>query len=209
MLRKLTRDIWCILVKWIAPCNDLQRLFVKRSLNKARMLREIRAQQKRQAQKHAWLMSMPIYKSEFKIKEYLKSSPNMRRFVILAAAHYNTQEDLGKSNPKDRYYIKSDIESMVDIAADYFRRNRCGLVEWWCKFDTGYQMFLTENDKIMLDLKVPFAQVFKEKCLRELDIEVTPDNPEHRRHLGWPCLDIHGNPNISLMNKVQAKAHVY
>lgn len=153
------------------------------------------------------MVTISIYKIEFKIKEYLRSALNMREFIILATAHYNTQEDLRESNPENRHYIKSDVESMIDIAADYFRRNRCGLVEWWCKFNNGYQMFLTENDKIMLDLNVPFAQIFKEKCLRELGIEVTPDNPKYRGFLNWPCLDIYGNPNTSLMNEVQSKVH--
>lgn len=130
----------------------------------------------------------------------------MQRFVELAVVHYNTQEDLGRK-PEDRHYIKPDIESKLDIAEDYFRRDRCGLVEWWFRFDGGKEFF-NEVDRIKLNLDIPFCQVFKEKCQRELGFVVTPEERSMRKHLNWPCIDSEGRPNTDLMNIVKFKMKV-
>ena len=132
----------------------------------------------------------------------------MHGFVELAAAHYNTQIDRG-SNPDPHLHIKPDFDSKLEIAEDYFRRDRCGLVEWWTRFTRDGREFLDANDKIKLDLGIPFHKVFADKCLREFGIEVKPDNIANRKYLSWPCLDVNGNPNTTLMNDVQARAGVY
>ena len=160
-------------------------------------------QRKAKAQMQAQLMTFPIYRNRAKIIDFLKSSWMMQRFVELAVAHYNTQEDLGRSL-EDRHYIKPDLESKLDIAEDYFRRDRCGLVEWWFRFDDG-QMFFNEIDRIKLNLDIPFCQVFKEKCQRELGFEVTPEERSMRKHLAWSCIDFEGRPNVNLMNMVKLR----
>ena len=130
----------------------------------------------------------------------------MWSFIDLATAHYNTQIDHSR-DLRSVLYVKSDFDSKLDIAADYFKRDRCGLVEWWIKFTEDGKDFFDAEDKIKLDLQIPFHNVFVDKCLREFGIEVKPDDINDRKYLDWPCLDIHGNPNIQLMDEVQAKAY--
>ena len=151
------------------------------------------------------LMAYPRYRAQFYIIQFLKLNPKMRSFVELAAAHYNTQIDRGSGG----YYIKPDLESKLDIAENYFIRDRAGLVEWWCKFTKDGREFLGEEGTIKQDLGIPFHDVLADICLRKHGIKLQPDPIEQRSVIRWPCLDIHGNPNTSLMNEVQAKAHVY
>ena len=208
MLRKLTREIWCIFVKHLAPCDIIQRWRVRKKLGALRKWREAVEKENATAQLHVHLMMYSSYKFQYKIINFLRNTPRMWSFVELAAAHYNTQIDHGKDHRLE-LYIKSDFDSKLDIAQDYFRRDRCGLVEWWCKFTKDGREFFDADDKIKLDLQIPFHKVFADKCLREFGIEVKPDNIADRKYLAWPCLDVYGNPNTFLMNEVQAKVHVY
>lgn len=130
----------------------------------------------------------------------------MRSFIELAVAHYNTQIDHGLDHPES--YIKPDIESKLDIAQDYFIRDRAGLVEWWCKFTEDGQTFLDDKHKIMLDLEIPFHDVLADMSLA-YGIEVKPDCVEYLKHLVCPCMDAHGNPNTELMKEVAARANVH
>ena len=148
------------------------------------------------------------YINQYKITNFLRNTPKMWSFVKLAVAHYNTQIDHSKGHSLE-LYIKPDLDSKLDIAQDYFKRDRCGLVEWWTRFTVDGREFFDADDKIKLDLQIPFHKVFVDKCLREFGIEAKPDDINNRKYLNWPCLDIHGNPNIQLMNEVQAKAAVY
>ena len=157
------------------------------------------------AQLYFSLMGYSSYRCEYKTINFLRNTPRMWGFIDLAVAHYNTQVDKGSGG----YYVKPDLDNKLEIAQDYFRRDRCGLVEWWTRFTGDGREFFDADDKIKLDLQIPFHKVFADKCLREFGIEVNPDNIADRRYLAWPCLDVYGNPNISLMNEVQAKAHVY
>lgn len=128
----------------------------------------------------------------------------MWSFIDLAAAHYNAQIDRQRGYG---YYVKPDFDSKLDIAQDYFIRDRAGLVEWWCKFTKDGQTFLDDRHKIMLDMGIPFHDVFVDMS-QVYGIEVKPDYVDHRRYIYWPCLDVHGNPNTPLMEEVAAKAGV-
>ena len=205
---KLARRIWCILVKHLAPCGIIQRRLVRRKLAALRKKSEKIAKLKLAVQFHSRWIGCSNYKAKFDAITFLKDNPKMRSFVELAAAHYNTQIDHGRDH-SPRLYIKPDFDSKLDIAQDYFRRDRCGLVEWWTRFTEDGREFLDANDRIKLDLQIPFHEVFADKCLREFGIEVKPDNIADRRHLAWPCLDYYGNPNTSLMNEVLGKINVY
>ena len=205
MLRRLCRSTWCILAKRIFLCREIQRAILKRKLAEARRFREICAQIKAKALVQAHLMTLPVYQNHAKIIDFLKSSQMMKRFVELAVAHYNTQIDRGSSG----YYIKPDLDSKLDIAENYFIRDRAGLVEWWCKFTKDGREFLGEEGAIKQDLGIPFHDVLADICLRKYSIKLQLDPVEQRSCIGWPCLDVYGNPNTSLMNEVQAKAHVY
>ena len=156
-------------------------------------------------QMHARLMAYPSYRYKYEIVNFLRNTPRMWSFIELAAAHYNAQVDRGSGG----YYIKPDLDSKLDIAQDYFRRDRAGLVEWWCRFTEDGREFFDASDKIKLDLQIPFHEVFADKCLKKFDLEVKPDDINNRRYLSWPCMDINGNPNTTLMNEVQARVRVY
>ena len=173
-----------------------------------RKWREAVEKEKAAAQLHSHLMRSSNYRLQHKTIQFLRDNPKMWSFVELAAAHYNTQIDHGRDH-RPELYIKPDFDSKLEIAEDYFRRDRCGLVEWWTRFTRDGREFLDADDKIKLDLQIPFHKVFADKCLREFGIEVKPDDINNRRYLSWPCLDVYGNPNTTLMNEVQAKAHVY
>ena len=205
MLRKLARRTWCIFVKHLAPCDIIQRWLVRRKLAALRKWREEVEKEKAAKRLRSSLMAYPSYRAQFYIIQFLKLNPKMRSFVELAAAHYNTQIDRGSGG----YYIKPDLESKLDIAENYFIRDRAGLVEWWCKFTKDGREFLGEEGTIKQDLGIPFHDVLADICLRKHGIKLQPDPIEQRSVIRWPCLDIHGNPNTSLMNEVQAKAHVY
>ena len=205
MLRKLARRTWCIFVKHLAPCDIIQRWLVRRKLAALRKWREEVEKEKAAKRLRSSLMPYPRYRAQFYIIQFLKLNPKMRSFVELAAAHYNTQIDRGSGG----YYIKPDLESKLDIAENYFIRDRAGLVEWWCKFTKDGREFLGEEGTIKQDLGIPFHDVLADICLRKHGIKLQPDPIEQRSVIRWPCLDIHGNPNTSLMNEVQAKAHVY
>lgn len=209
MPRKLARIIWCILVKHLAPCDTIQRWLVRRKLAALRKWREeVEKKEKAAARLHSSLMGHANYRAQFHTIQFLRDNPKMWSFVELAAAHYNTQIDHGRDH-SPRLYIKPDFDSKLDIAQDYFRRDRGGLVEWWTRFTRDGREFFDADDKIKLDLQILFHKVFADKCLREFDIEVKPDNITNRKYLSWPCIDVYGNPNTTLMNEVQAKAHVY
>ena len=208
MPRKLARRTWCILVKHLAPCDIIQRWLVRRKLSVLRKWREEVEKEKADARLYFSLMAHASYRAQFYTIKLLRDNPKMWSFVNLAAAHYNTQIDHGRDHSPE-LYIKPDFDSKLEIAQDYFRRDRCGLVEWWTRFTRDGREFLDANDKIKLDLQIPFHEVFADKCLREFGIGVKLDNIDNRRYLAWPCLDVHCNPNTSLMNEVQAKAHVY
>lgn len=202
---KLARRIWCILVKHLAPCGIIQRRLIRRKLAALRKKSEIMAKVRLAVQFHSRWMGCTNYKAKFDVIQFLKDNPKMWSFVELAAAHYNTQLDhIMDYSPK--FYIKPDFDSKLDIAQDYFIRDRCGLVEWWTRFTRDGREFLDANDRIKLDLQIPFHEVFADKCLREFGIEVNPDNITLRRYLTWPCLDVYGNPNTSLMKLVKLKA---
>ena len=173
-----------------------------------RKWREEVEKEKAAARLHSSLMGHANYRAQFHTIQFLRDNPKMWSFVELAAAHYNTQIDHGRDHSPG-FYIKPDFDSKLDIAQDYFRRDRCGLVEWWTRFNEDGREFLNANDKIKLDLQIPFHEVFTDKCLREFGLEVKPDNIDDRRYLAWSCLDVYGNPNTSLMNEVQAKIHVH
>lgn len=166
------------------------------------------AKEKAAARLHSSLMGHANYRAQFYTIQFLRDNPKMWSFVELAAAHYNTQIDHERDHSPGRY-IKPDFDSKLDIAQDYFRRDRGGLVEWWTRFTRDGGEFFDANDKIKLDLQIPFHKVFADKCLREFGIEVKPDDINNRRYLKWPCMDINGNPNTTLMNEVQARARVY
>ena len=208
MPRKLVRITWCILVKHLALCAIIQRWLVRRKLAALRKWREEVEKKKAAKRLHSSLMAYPSYRAQFYTIQFLRVNPKVWSFVDLAAAHYNTQIDHGRDHSPE-LYIKPDFDSKLDIAQNYFIRDRCGLVEWWTRFTRDGREFLDDNDKIKLDLQIPFHEVFADKCLREFGIEVKPDNISNRKYLSWPCLDIHGNPNTSLMNEVQAKIHVH
>lgn len=154
-------------------------------------------------QMHARLMAHPHYRRQYEATQFLRNNPRMWSFIDLAVAHYNTQVDRGSGG----YYIKPDIESKLDIAQDYFIRDRAGLVEWWCKFTEDGQTFLDEKHKIMLDMGIPFHDVFADMS-QAYGIEVKPDCVEHLKVLTCPCMDAHGNPNIKLMTEVASRAGV-
>lgn len=202
---KLTRRIWCIFVKHLAPCDIIQRWLVRRKLAALRKWREEVEKEKAAAQFHSRLMVYASYRAKFYTTQFLRDTPKMWSFVELAAAHYNTQIDHGRDHSPE-LYIKPDFDSKLDIAQNYFIRDRCGLVEWWTRFTRDGREFLNDNDRIKLDLQIPFHEVFADKCLREFGIEVNPDNIDDRRYLDWPCLDVDGNPNTSLMKLVKLKA---
>lgn len=212
MLRRLSREIWCILIQWLAPCTTIQRWLVRRKLAALREQREEAkakaAKQKSAAQMHARLMAYPSYRCKYKIINFLRNTPRMWSFVDLAAAHYNTQIDHSRDH-RPELYIKPDLDSKLDIAQDYFRRDRAGLVEWWCRFTEDGREFFDASDKIKLDLQIPFHQVLVDKCHRDFSIDVKPDSVDYRRHIYWPCIYADGSPNAELMEEVQAKAHVY
>ena len=205
---KLTRRTWCILVKHLAACGVIQRRLVRRKLAALRKKSEKIAKVKLAVQFHSRWIGYSNYKAKFDAIKFLKNNPKMWSFVELAAAHYNTQLD-HRTDYSPELYIKPDFDSKLDIAQNYFIRDRCGLVEWWTRFTRDGREFLDDNDRIKLDLQIPFHEVFADKCLREFGIEVNPDNIDDRRYLTWPCLDVYGNPNTSLMNEVKAKIHVY
>ena len=205
MPRKLARRTWCILVKHLSPCNTIQRWLVRRKLAALRKWREEVEKEKAAAQFHSRLMAYPIYRSRYQAINFLRNTPRMWSFIDLAVAHYNTQIDRGSGG----YYIKPDLESKLDIAENYFIRDRAGLVEWWCKFTKDGREFLGEEGTIKQDLGIPFHDVLADICLRKHGIKLQPDPIEQRSVIRWPCLDINGNPNTSLMNEVQAKAAVY
>ena len=129
----------------------------------------------------------------------------MWSFIELAVAHYNTQVDKSLSG----HHIKPDFGSKLDIAQDYFIRDRAGLVEWWCKFTKDGREFLGEEGAIKQDLGIPFHDVLVDICLRKHSIELQLDPDEHRNVIRWPCMDAHGNPNMELMKEVAARANVY
>ena len=186
-------------------CKEIQRAFLKRRLASIRRFKDICAQQKAKAQANALLMALPFYKNRMKTIDFLKSSPRMLRFVDLAVAHYNVQIDRSNNHSPERY-VKNDLDSMLDIAEDYFTRDRSGLVEWWCRFNEDGQKFLNDIDRVKLDLLIPFHDVFKDKCVEEFGIDVNPDDIVHRQYISWPCLDVHGNPNVELMEAVELRA---
>ena len=203
MLRKLSRKIWCSLVKSLLPCRMLQRHLVKRRIYVLRRRRDAMAEKTAAQQMHARLMANPSYRCRHKTTNFLRYTPRMWSFVELAAAHYNTQIDRGSIG----YRVKPDIESKLDIAQDYFIRDRAGLVEWWCKFTKDGQAFLDDEHKIMLDMGIPFHDVLVDMS-QAYGIEVKPDCVEHLKVLTCPCMDVHGNPNIELMAEVASKARV-
>ena len=206
---KLARRIWCVLVKHLAPCDIVQRRLVRGKLDALRKWREwVEKEKAVKRLLHSRLMAYPSYRAKFDAIQFLRDTPKMWSFVELAAAHYNTQIDHGRDHSPE-LYIKSDFDSKLDIAQNYFIRDRCCLVEWWTRFTRDGREFLNDNDRIKLDLQIPFHEVFADKCLRDFGIEVNPDNIDDRRYLAWPCLDVDGNPNTSLMNEVQAKIHVH
>lgn len=155
-------------------------------------------------QMHARLMAYPSYRYKYEIVNFLRNTPRMWSFIELAAAHYNVQVDRGSGG----YHIKPDLDSKLDIAQDYFRRDRAGLVEWWCRFTKDGREFFDASDKIKLDLQIPFHQVFVDKCHRDFSIDVKPDSVDHRRHIYWPCVHVDGSPNVVLMEDVAARAGV-
>ena len=166
MLRKLTRRTWCILVKHLVPCDIIQRWLVRRKLAILRKWREAVEKEKAAAQLHSHLMRSSNHRLQHKTIQFLRDNPKMWSFVELAAAHYNTQIDHGRDH-RPELYIKPDFDSKLEIAEDYFRRDRCGLVEWWTRFTRDGREFLDAVDKIKLDLQIPFHKVFADKCLRE------------------------------------------
>lgn len=155
-------------------------------------------------QMHTRLMAYPRYRHRYETINFLRGTPRMWSFVELAAAHYNAQIDRGSIG----YRVKPDFESKLNIAQDYFIRDRAGLVEWWCRFTEDGKEFFDASNKIKLDLQIPFHEVFVDKCCRDFDIDVKPDNVDHRRHIYWPCLHVDGSPNVELMEDVAAKAEV-
>ena len=157
-------------------------------------------------QMHARLMAYPSYRRKYEATNFLRDTPRMWSFIELAIAHFNAQIDHGWDHSPGSY-IKPDIESKLDIAQDYFIRDRAGLVEWWCKFTKDGQAFLDDEHKIMLDMGIPFHDVFVDMS-QVYGIEVKPDCVEYLKHLICPCMDAHGNPNIELMLEVAAKAGV-
>lgn len=156
-------------------------------------------------QMHAKLMSYSSYRYKYKTINFLRNTPRMWSFIDLAVAHYNTQVDRGSGG----YHIKPDLDSKLDIAQDYFIRDRAGLVEWWCKFTKDGREFLGEESVIKQDLGIPFHDVLVDICLRKHSIELQLDSDEHRNVVRWPCIYADGNPNVELMKEVAARANAY
>ena len=205
MLRKMHRAIWCFAIKHFKFCHEIQKTRVKR---KTDVLKFFRAKRLQAAQRQAILMSIPTYREHQDIVNFLRRNPNMWRFVELAAAHYNIQIDKGP-HPRKDLYIKPDFDSKLDIAEDYFRRNRAGLVEWWCKFTEDGKAFLGDECNVKLDLGIPFYEVFTNKFKKILGFEPNLDKVADRKFLSWPCLDVNGNPNVDLMEEVKFQANIY
>ena len=96
---------------------------------------------------------------------------NFRNFIPYATKHYNAQLDiLSQRNP---YRAKYDIEDMVSLATDYFKRNRNRLFQWWCMNNKNV---LTSNEEFMVqrDL-IGFNGAFKTMCKKLFGIDIEPD----------------------------------
>jgi len=182
----------------------LQRHLVKRCIYVLRRRKDAVTKKAVARQRHARLMTYPGYRCKCETIDFLRNTPMMWSFIELAAAHYNTQIDRGLGE----YYIKPDFDSKLDIAANYFIRDRAGLVEWWCMFTQDGREFLGEEGAIKYDLGIPFHAVFADVCLKKYGIEVRPDPDEHRKVIRWPCMTIDKVPNMELMTEVASRAGV-
>ena len=91
---------------------------------------------------------------------------------------------------------------MLDLAVNYFLRNRSRLFEWWCVYGSGQGRFLSEEDNIVMDFE-SFDAAFAQKC-EKIGIQTDID-ADH--YIGkYPAILKDGTSNEMLMSYVMEKA---
>ena len=96
---------------------------------------------------------------------------HFRNFIPYATKHYNAQLDI--LSQRNTYRARYDIEDMVSLATDYFKRNRNRLFQWWCMNNKNV-LTLNEEFAIHRDL-IGFNNAFKLMCKKMFDIDIEPD----------------------------------
>lgn len=117
-------------------------------------------------------------------------------FIPYATKHYNIQLDILEQ--KNSYRAKWKYPDMLDLAVDYFKRNRNRLFQWWCM---NNENALTSDDEFQVLRDIyGFNDAFKTICNKKFYIDVCPDT---NYVYGVNVIDNSGNINnelISLMN---------
>ena len=188
-MKNIFRKIYCVLIKNIWFLKALKKYYLrkKRTTHYKKYVEPIK--------------SLERYEKISDTKIFLMNF--CESFIPLATAHYNFQLDyISSSNYK--YYAKTDFDSMLDLAENYFLRNRSRVFEWWCLYGDGQKNFLSEEEKMKLDLGISFNEVFAEKMINQQpSIEVHPDSKTYGTTL---AINDSNEPNIFFMNVIKLRA---
>ena len=124
---------------------------------------------------HPW-GSPSSFVNEEKVEAFI--SEFLPDFIPLVCAHYNSQYEYCRLT--GYFYEAKPYE--LDLAANYFIRNRCRLLEWWC-LHNGKRKLFDEEDMVNYDLN-GFDAAFEAKA-KKLGISLDLD---HDHTHGMPML---------------------
>lgn len=200
MKMSFIRSLAYFLCKNVWVFKKLKRHSIKKRLKRLHAIWNFVARAKSHQQ---WSLCFPqTHSNRSRCMSFLFQ--HCKSFIPLATAHYNSQLDTF-SAAQNPYYAKTDFESMLDLAENYFIRNRSRLFEWWCLYGDGQGKFLTAEDHLRLDLGWTFDEVFKLKMSSyQPPIDVNPDKDHYNG--GIPCISQDGNPRSFFMREVMLRA---
>ena len=98
-------------------------------------------------------------------------------FIDIAFDHYVAQYKMTNETTQLKQLANADFTMKLDLAADYFVRNRSRLFEWYCS-KTDNALSANDEFKVLCDV-FGFDFAFKKMCHKLFDVDVVPDEKHY------------------------------